>query len=205
LDLGLSYINFTPSVGSDLPALHALAEARGALHAGADGKTGETLVKTALAPMFEARRLRVKSWFSQNVLGNEDGASLANHERKRSKLRAKATALPEILGYTPESHVGITYLPGFGDWKVAWDHIAFEGFLGTPMSMQFTWQGCDSALAAPLVIDLARFCELAARRGERGVLAYLALFFKAPMGTREHRLAEQYRMLCAHFAQELGG
>jgi myo-inositol-1-phosphate synthase len=203
LDLGMGFVNFTPSVGSDLPALHALAQARGAVHAGADGKTGETLVKTALAPMFDVRRLRVRSWFGQNVLGNGDGEALAQSDRRASKQRTKGAALAEILGYAPESHVGIDFLRSFGDWKVAWDHIAFEGFGGAQMSMQFTWQGCDSALAAPLCLDLLRLCELAARRGEKGALAWLALFFKAPLGTREQRLGEQYRLLLEHFAPEL--
>jgi myo-inositol-1-phosphate synthase len=90
-----------------------------------------------------------------------------------------------------------------GDWKTAWDHITFSGFLGTRMSMQFTWQGCDSALAAPLVIDLARLVDLAMRRGESGPLAALGFFFKDPVGSSEHRLAEQYRTL-VEWAVEAG-
>ncbi len=199
LDQGFGFVNFTPSVGADLPALDALAVARGGAYAGADGKTGETLVKTALAPMFAIRRLRVTTWFGQNVLGNHDGETLADPAARAAKQHTKGAALEQILGYAPESHVGIAFLRGAGDWKIAWDHITFEGFGGAQMSMQFVWQGCDTALAAPLCIDLARLTELALRRGERGALAHLALFFKAPIGTREHNLGEQYRMLLAHY------
>lgn len=202
LDLGLAHVNFTPSIGSDLPALHALALARGAVHAGADGKTGQTLVKTALAPMFAIRRLHVRSWVSHNVLGNDDGRALDDPARRATKQRSKGAALAEILGYAPEAKVGIDYVPSYGDWKVAWDRIAFEGFGGAPMSLELTWHGSDTALAAPLVIDLVRLVELAARRGDRGALAHLAVFFKDPLGTDEHRLERQWAMLLAHLFPE---
>lgn len=202
LDLGFGYINFTPSTGSDLPALHALALARGAVHAGRDGKTGQTLLKTVLAPMFAVRRLEVTSWLSHNVLGNEDGRALADAGRRAAKQRSKGEALAAILGYTPESHVGIDYLPSYGDWKVAWDRIAFRGFGGAEMTLEMTWRGSDTALAAPLCIDLVRFVELAQRRGESGVLDHLALFFKAPMGSTEHRLERQWQALLDHVLAE---
>jgi myo-inositol-1-phosphate synthase len=82
-----------------------------------------------------------------------------------------------------------------GDWKTAWDHVHFAGFLGTPMTLQLTWQGCDSALAAPLVLDLVRFTELARRRGQVGLLKFLASFFKSPYGVDEHRFDRQFQML----------
>ncbi len=203
LDLGLGYVNFTPSTGSDLPALHALALARGAVHTGADGKTGQTLLKTVLAPMFATRRLRVQSWVSHNILGNEDGRALDDPGRRAAKQRSKGASLGAILGYTPESRVGIDYVPSYGDWKVAWDRIVFEGFGGAQMTLELTWRGSDTALAAPLCIDLIRLVELAQRRGERGVLDHLGLFFKDPM-TRggadavEHRLERQWQALLGH-------
>jgi myo-inositol-1-phosphate synthase len=203
LDLGLSFVNFTPSVGSDLPALHALAIARGAVHAGADGKTGQTLVKTALAPMFAIRRLRVQSWVSHNILGNEDGRALDDPQRKATKQRSKAAALPAILGYEPESRVGIDYVPSYGDWKVAWDRIVFAGFGGAPMTLELTWRGSDTALAAPLCLDLVRLVELAQRRGCRGVATHLAVFFKSPLGSSEHRLERQWQALLEHLAPEI--
>jgi len=203
LDLGMGYVNFTPSTGSDLPALHALALARGAVHAGADGKTGQTLLKTVLAPMFAIRRLRVTSWVSHNILGNEDGRALHDPGRRASKQRSKRAPLAAILGYEPESHVGIDYVQSSGDWKLAWDRIVFAGFGGAEMTLELTWRGSDTALAAPLCIDLVRLVELAQRRGERGVLAYLALFFKSPLGASEHRLDRQWQALVRHLLPEL--
>jgi myo-inositol-1-phosphate synthase len=202
LDLGLAYVNFTPSAGSDVPALHALAVARGAVHAGADGKTGQTLLKTVLASMFAIRRLRVGSWVSHNVLGNDDGRALDDPSRRAAKQRSKRASLPAILGYEPESQVGIDYVPSYGDWKVAWDRIVFHGFGGAEMTLELTWRGSDTALAAPLCIDLIRLVELAQRHGERGVLAHLALFFKSPIGTSEHRLDRQWQALVHHLVPE---
>jgi myo-inositol-1-phosphate synthase len=207
LDLGFAYVNFTPSTGSDLPALHAVALERGAVHAGADGKTGQTLLKTALAPMFAIRKLHVRSWISHNLLGNADGASLDDPDRRSSKQRTKAASLVEILGYTPEARVGIEYVPSYGDWKVAWDRVVFEGFGGAPMTLEMTWRGSDTALAAPLCIDLIRLVELAQRGGERGVLAHLGVFFKSPAvtpgGAAEHRLERQWLALLAHVLPEI--
>jgi myo-inositol-1-phosphate synthase len=198
LDLGCAYVNFTPSTGSAMPAHDALAEARGAVHAGRDGKTGQTLLKTVLAPMFASRHLRVLSWFGQNILGNDDGRNLSDPEVRRSKERAKSQALPELLGYTPDAHVDIRYLPPLGDWKVAWDHILFEGFLGTRMTLELSWHGADSVLAAPLVLDLARLVDRAMRRGERGLLDYLAVFFKEPLGSNETGHERQMALLLRH-------
>lgn len=202
LDLGFAHVNFTPSTGSDLPALHALALARGAVHAGADGKTGQTLIKTALAPMFAIRRLHVTSWVSHNILGNDDGRALHDPARRSSKQRSKSAALSAILGYPLESPVGIDYVPSYGDWKLAWDRVVFTGFGGASMTLEMTWRGSDTALAAPLCIDLVRLAELAQRKGERGVLAHLGLFFKDPMGASEHRLERQWQALLDHL--ELG-
>ena len=198
IDLGFAYVNFTPSTGGDLPALHALAIQRGAVIAGADGKTGQTLLKTVLAPMFAIRRLHVQSWVSHNVLGNADGRALDDPAKRAAKQRSKAAPLAAILGYMPESKVGIDYVPSYGDWKLAWDRIVFEGFGGAEMTLETTWRGSDTALAAPLCIDLIRLVELAQRRGERGVLDYLGLFFKSPIGSREHRLEKQWQHLIDH-------
>ncbi len=198
LDLGCAYVNFTPSTGSAMPAHDALAEERGAVHAGRDGKTGQTLLKSVLAPMFAGRHLRVLSWFGQNILGNDDGRNLADPAVRRSKERSKSQALPELLGYTPDAHVDIRYLPPLGDWKVAWDHILFEGFLGTRMTLELSWHGADSVLAAPLVLDLARLCDRAMRRGERGLLDYLAVFFKEPLGASEPSHERQLALLIRH-------
>ena len=201
IDAGFPYINFTPSTGASGLALRQLAELRGVPHYGNDGKTGETLVKSVLAPLFAMRNLRVLTWQGYNLLGNQDGRVLDDPANKASKVRSKDHLLPKILGYTPHTHVGIDYVPSLDDWKTAWDLIHFEGFLGTRMTLQFTWQGCDSILAAPLVLDLARLAALAARRGERGLLTHLASFFKSPMGCTEHDLTGQFARLQRYLAQ----
>jgi myo-inositol-1-phosphate synthase len=201
LDLGLPYINFTPSLGAAPTAIGELATLRGACHAGQDGKTGETLLKSVLAPMFAARNLEVLSWVGHNIFGNLDGQVLDDPANKAAKIKDKDGLVQEILGYSPQTLVTIEYIRSMGDWKTAWDHIHFRGFLGTPMTLQFTWQGCDSLLAAPLVLDLVRFVELSNRCGEIGVLSHLGSFFKRPLGLKKHDFSEQFSLL-GEWAQE---
>jgi myo-inositol-1-phosphate synthase len=195
IDLGWPYVNFTPSLGASFPAIQELAEQRGAVHGGKDGKTGETLLKSVLAPMFALRNWQILSWVGHNIFGNRDGLVLDDPHNKASKIRTKDQVISSIVGYKPQTHVSIEYIESLDDWKTAWDHIHFKGFLGVKMMMQFTWQGCDSVLAAPLVIDLARLALLAQRRGEAGVLRHLACFFKSPMGVTEHDFFKQFAML----------
>lgn len=195
LDLGWPYINFTPSLGASFPAALELAQERKAVCGGKDGKTGETLLKTVLGPMFAHRNFRVLSWVGHNIFGNRDGLVLDDPANKESKVRTKDQVLTRILGYKPQTHVSIEYIESLDDWKTAWDHIHFKGFLGVKMAMQFTWQGCDSLLAAPLVLDLARLALLSQQRGETGVLKHLACFFKDPMGVEEHDFFKQMDML----------
>ena len=195
LDAGFPYVNLTPSRGASFPALEELARKRGVPAAGQDLKTGETLLKSVLAPMFARRNLRVLSWVGHNILGNRDWLVLNDPENKASKVRSKDALLADLLGYRPQSLVSIEYVESLDDWKTAWDHIHFEGFLGTKMTLQFTWQGCDSLLAAPLVLDLARLTLLAQRRGEGGVLRHLACFFKSPLWATEHDFGRQFDFL----------
>lgn len=195
IDLGLPFVNFTPSLGASFPAALELAEQRRGVVCGKDGKTGETMMKSVLAPMFAHRNLRILSWVGHNIFGNRDGLVLDDPVNKESKIRTKDQLIQQIVGYKPETHVSIEYIPSMDDWKTAWDHIHFQGFLGTKMILQFIWQGCDSLLAAPLVIDLARLALLAQRRGETGVLTHLACFFKSPMGVPDHDFFKQYAML----------
>ena len=194
-EAGASYINFTPSTGSTPPALCELAMQQGVPHTGCDGKTGETLLKSVLAPMFAARNLDVMSWVGHNIFGNMDGRVLDDPRNKATKVRSKDHLLGSILGYAPQTHVSIEYIKSLGDWKTAWDHVHFRGFLGTPMTFQFVWQGCDSILAAPLVIDLVRLVERAHRAGERGSLPWLACFFKSPLGVTEQDFSKQFALL----------
>ncbi|MDX6740603.1 inositol-3-phosphate synthase [Actinocorallia sp. A-T 12471] len=194
LRAGASFVDFTPSTGMRLPALAELADANALPYAGRDGKTGQTLLRTALAPMFTSRALRVLSWSGANLLGGGDGATLADPEAAASKTASKQRGLSAMLGQEVAGATHIDYVADMGEWKTAWDHVRFEGFLGTRMTMQVTWQGCDSTLAAPLVLDLVRLTACAHEAGARGDLASLGFFFKDPLGG-EHRLAEQYARL----------
>jgi myo-inositol-1-phosphate synthase len=195
LESGCSYVNFTPSLGALPPAIDELCRLRGGRYYGCDGKTGETLLKSVLAPMFARRNLKVLSWVAHNIFGNMDGRVLDDPANKKNKIASKDRLLGEILGYQPHSHVSIEFFEDLGDWKTAWDHVHFAGFLGVPMTMQVIWQGCDSVLAAPLVLDLARFTDLARRRGYVGRMDFLASFFKSPYGVAEHRFEQQFQML----------
>src|SRR5215472_145990 len=145
--------------------------------------------------MFADRNLKVLSWVGHNIFGNRDGQVLNDPQNKASKIGTKDKVISSIVGYKPQTHVSIEYIESLDDWKTAWDHIHFRGFLGVKMMMQFTWQGCDSILAAPLVLDLARLALLSGRRGEAGVLRHLACFFKSPLGVEEHDFFRQWNLL----------
>lgn len=203
LRAGCPYVNFTPSTGLHHPALAPLAAASGLPYAGRDGKTGQTLLRSVLGPMFAQRALDVRAWSGTNLLGGGDGASLADPAAAAAKNAGKERVLADTLGTTPEGEVHIDDVPALGDWKTAWDHVAFDGFLGTRMVLQTIWQGCDSALAAPLVLDLARLVARAHETGLRGPLAELAFFFKDPVGDAPSALGEQYAEL-VRFARRLG-
>jgi myo-inositol-1-phosphate synthase len=192
---GCSYVDFTPSTGARLPALHALAHRAGVPYAGHDGKTGETLVKSVLAPMFALRNLRVHTWSGLNLLGGGDGESLADPAANAAKVASKQRVLTDTLGYTPQGTSRIDYVPDLGDFKTAWDLVTFSGFLGTAMRMEFTWHGCDSALAAPLVLDLARLTAAAHHAGRVGPLPELGFFFKDPLGDGPAALDAQWERL----------
>jgi myo-inositol-1-phosphate synthase len=194
---GCSYVDFTPSTGARLPALRELAARNRLPYAGHDGKTGETLVKSVLAPMFAMRHLRVRTWSGTNLLGGGDGANLADPAANAAKAGSKQRVLAETLGYQPQGTSHIEYVDDIGDFKTAWDLITFSGFLGTSMRMEFSWHGCDSALAAPLVLDLARLTAAAHAAGRSGPLTDLAFFFKDPIGEVPHALPEQWAALAA--------
>ncbi len=203
LDLGMTYVNFTPSLGATPKGIDQLARDRGTCHAGRDAKTGETLLKSVLAPMFAARNLKVMSWVGHNIFGNLDGKVLDDPSNKASKVKSKDHLLQQMLGYAPQTLVSIEHIESLSDWKTAWDHIHFRGFLDTPMMLQLTWQGCDSLLAAPLVLDLARFAQVANQRGEVGPLTFLSSFFKSPLGTNNQAFSAQTRLLQAWAKQSV--
>ncbi|MGW0840524.1 inositol-3-phosphate synthase [Streptomyces sp. NPDC002787] len=202
LRAGCSYVNFTPSAGLHHPSLAPLATTSGLPYAGRDGKTGQTLLRSVLGPMFAQRALPVRAWSGTNLLGGGDGAALADPAAAAAKNAGKERVLTDTLGAIPEGETHIDDVPALGDWKTAWDHIAFDGFLGTRMVLQTTWQGCDSALAAPLVLDLARLLARAHEAGLSGPLTELAFYFKDPVGEAPSSLGEQYTAL-AGFAERL--
>ncbi|AEA48034.1 inositol-3-phosphate synthase [Archaeoglobus veneficus] len=200
LKLGLPYGNFTPSVGSNIPALKQLAIEKKVPHAGNDGKTGETLVKTTLAPMFLYRNLEVIGWMSYNILGDLDGKVLSHRDNKESKVVSKDKVLEKVLGYSPYSITEINYFPSLVDNKTAFDFIHFKGFLGTKMKFYFIWDAIDAIVAAPLILDIARFLLVAKKKGLYGVIKELSFFFKSPMETDIVNTHQQFEMLKEWFS-----
>lgn len=197
---GCPYVNFTPSASSQVPALLRLAERHGVPVAGKDGKTGQTLLKTVLAPAFRSRALTVDGWYSTNLLGNRDGEVLDDADSLASKVDTKGSVLDSMLGYPVADHlVRIDYYRPRGDEKEAWDAIDLSGFLGQRMQIKVDFLARDSVLAAPLVLELVRLVVEASRRGESGAQEQLGWFFKAPV-TRDgsepqHALYEQEQVL----------
>ncbi len=200
--LGMPFLNFTPSNACLTPGHVKLATKKGVPVMGNDGKTGETLVKSALAPMFKYRNFRVLTWQGYNILGDRDGQILADPRNRRSKIQSKDGLLSHILGYPLNTHVSIEYAPSLSDLKTAWDFVHFQGFLDYKMSLQFTWQGCDAILAAPIVLDMVRLADHAQERGEAGLMTQLACFFKSPLGVDEHDLHFQFHHLMAYLAAQ---
>jgi myo-inositol-1-phosphate synthase len=199
--LGVPYCNFAPSL-TNVPALAQLAARTGTPFAGMDGKTGQTLLKTALAAMLRVRRLKIEGWYSTNFLGNNDGLVLDAPGSNKTKVLSKSSVLDSIVGYHVENHqVHIHYYRPRGDNKEAWDNVDIVGFAGVPMQMKINFLCQDSALAAPLVIDLVRLLDVAKRVGESGIQRQLSLFFKSPYHaegeTPVHDLFKQEQLLLA--------
>jgi myo-inositol-1-phosphate synthase len=197
--LGIPHANFTPSL-SKVPALEKLAEQRGVPIAGEDGKTGQTMLKTVLAPAFVIRQLQVDGWYSTNILGNNDGLVLDDPGSNKTKVVSKSKVLDDILGYSIANHqVHIDYYRPRGDAKEAWDSIDLIGFLGERMQLKVDFMCKDSILAAPIVFDLVRLLDLAKRHKERGIQRQMSVFFKAPYHTEGerpmHDLFKQHAML----------
>ncbi|MEE8406490.1 MAG: inositol-3-phosphate synthase [Acidimicrobiia bacterium] len=188
LKMGVPFANGAPNLTVDIPAMTQLAAQEGVPIVGKDFKTGQTLIKTMIAPGLKARMLGIKGWFSTNILGNRDGEVLDDPDSFRSKEVSKLGVLEHILQpdvypslYGDLYHkVRINYYPPKGDDKEGWDHIDIFGWLGYPMQIKVDFLCKDSILAAPIVLDLALFMDLAARAGRSGVQEWLSFYFKNP-------------------------
>jgi myo-inositol-1-phosphate synthase len=207
LSEGVPFGNGAPNLTVDIPALLELAKKNKVPVSGKDFKTGQTLMKTVLAPAFKARMLGVGGWFSTNILGNRDGEVLDEPMSFKSKEMSKLGALEYILQpdlypdlYKDLYHkVRINYYPPRGDNKEGWDNIDIFGWLGYPMQVKLDFLCRDSILAAPLVLDLALFMDLAARAGMSGIQEWLSFYYKSPMVAEglypEHDLFIQLKKL----------
>jgi myo-inositol-1-phosphate synthase len=190
---GLPYANAAPNLSADVPALIELAQQTGSPLAGKDLKTGQTLIKTIVAPGLKARLLGVAGWYSTNILGNRDGEVLDDPESFKTKEESKKSVLDYILQpnlypdlYSNLHHVvRINYYPPRGDNKEGWDNIDLVGWLGYPMQLKINFLCRDSILAAPIVLDVALFLDLAKRAGFSGIQEWLSFYFKSPMHAPE--------------------
>jgi myo-inositol-1-phosphate synthase len=186
---GIPYANAAPNLSADVPALLELAQATGAPVAGKDLKTGQTWMKTLVAPGIKARLLGVQGWYSTNILGNRDGEVLDDPESFKTKEESKKSVLDYIFQpnlypdlYDNLCHVvRINYYPPRGDNKEGWDNIDIVGWLGYPMQLKINFLCRDSILAAPIVLDVALFLDLARRAGMSGIQEWLSFYFKSPM------------------------
>jgi myo-inositol-1-phosphate synthase len=204
---GVPFANGAPNLTVDIPALEQLAKEKNMPIAGKDFKTGQTLMKTLLAPGLKSRLLGLNGWFSTNILGNRDGEVLDDPESFKTKEESKLSVLEYILQpevypelYSDFYHkVRINYYPPRGDNKEGWDNIDIFGWLGYPMQIKIDFLCRDSILAAPIVLDLALFMDLAQRCGMRGIQEWLSFYFKSPMCGRglypEHDLFIQLMKL----------
>jgi len=187
--MGVPYANGSPNLSAEIPALVELAKKTGTPIAGKDFKTGQTLMKTIIAPGLKARMLGLRGWFSSNILGNRDGAVLDDPDSFRSKEVTKGSVLESILQddlypdlYGDYYHkIRIEYYPPRGDDKEGWDNIDISGWLGQPMQLKVNFLCRDSILAAPVVLDLVLFLDLAGRAGLSGIQEWLSFYFKSPM------------------------
>jgi myo-inositol-1-phosphate synthase len=190
---GIPFANAAPNLTADIPAMLELAARTKAPLAGNDMKTGQTLIKTIIAPGLKARLLGVKGWYSTNILGNRDGEVLDDPESFKTKEESKKSALDYIFQphlypelYADLTHVvRINYYPPRGDNKEGWDNIDLIGWLGYPMQLKINFLCRDSILAAPIVLDSSLFLDLAKRAGMSGIQEWLSFYFKAPMHAPE--------------------
>ena len=214
---GVAFCNGAPNLTADIPALLELANAKGVAVSGKDFKTGQTWMKTVIAPGLKARMLGLAGWYSTNILGNRDGEVLDDPASFKTKEESKLSVLHTILQpelypelYKGFSHVvRINYYPPRGDNKEGWDNIDIFGWMGYPMQIKVNFLCRDSILAAPIVLDLALFSDLAQRSGMKGVQEWLSFYYKSPMSSQpslqpEHDLFIQQTKLKNTLRQLMG-
>jgi len=214
---GVAFCNGAPNLTADIPALLELANAKGVAVSGKDFKTGQTWMKTVIAPGLKARMLGLSGWYSTNILGNRDGEVLDDPASFKTKEESKLSVLHTILQpelypelYKGFSHVvRINYYPPRGDNKEGWDNIDIFGWMGYPMQIKVNFLCRDSILAAPIVLDLALFSDLAQRSGMKGVQEWLSFYYKSPMSSQpslqpEHDLFIQQTKLKNTLRQLMG-
>jgi myo-inositol-1-phosphate synthase len=194
-------VDFTPSPTLSHPDVVAAFSQSRVPYAGRDGNTGQSFLKMVISEALRIRNLRLRGWYSANILGNNDGRVLARPEHAVTKLSDKRGVIAPILGYSDFEHeIDITFYAPRGDNKESWDVVDFDGWLGLPMSLRLNWHGRDSILAAPLLLDLVYHMTHASRCGHTGVQEHLALYFKHPLGCGVLQPSEAFNNLAMHYA-----
>jgi myo-inositol-1-phosphate synthase len=193
---GAAFVDFTPSDALDFSAIIDEAERAGVQVAGRDGSTGQTMMKMAVGGLLLRRNIRVEGWYSTNILGNNDGLVLTRPGHSVIKLRDKRDSLGSVLGYDNFAHVvNIEYFAPHGDTKESWDVVECAGWLGNHISLRINWRAGDSLLAAPMILDLARFLVVGFDDGAKGLQPQFGVFFKRPLGWTDFTLEALFESL----------
>ncbi len=193
---GAHFVDFTPTDALEHNVFLEMARQGGVQLAGRDGSTGQTMLKLHIGELLRRRSLRLRAWYSTNILGNNDGRVLSMPEHRVVKIHDKTAGLAQVLGYDDFDHVvDISFVSFHGDAKESWDVVECEGWLGSPLSLRMNWRGCDSLLAAPMVLDICRLIDQGSRCGRVGLQKGLGFFFKNPIGCSDIRPSVLYERL----------
>lgn len=204
IESGADIIDFTPSEGLTSPALIARGVSNGVQIVGRDGSTGQTMLKAAVAEMLVLRGLRLRSWFSSNHLGNHDGLVLSSEEFSWLKIQDKKRGLSELMPEDNYEHVvSIDYVESKGDQKEAFDSVRAEDIFGGALTLRLNWEGWDSALAVPMLVDLIDLVVLGRNLGLSGLQPQLGFFFKAPLGGRAESPSRAHKRLTDFYSEQL--
>ena len=197
---GAHFIDFTPSETLEFDFLWQMAERNGIQLSGRDGSTGQTMIKLTIANMLRIRNLRLRAWYSTNILGNHDGLVLSDFDYRKTKIEDKMNSIAPLLGYNDFEHkVTIDYFETRFDSKESWDSVDFLGWLKTPMQMKINWQGEDAILSAPILLDLIRLIIYGETKELCGFQKQLGLFYKHPFGCDGMSLEQMYQELIGFY------